>query len=124
MILITVMLFLLILSFLALSLLNTSLIEIKMSGYFQNKIFAFYKAENLLEKYEQEIIDGKIANAETSEIISTGICGVIFYRIIARAGYNGVLSVLQSVFVKANNLNQCKPAPNIKLGRQSFLVVQ
>lgn len=122
--LIVVMLFLLVASFLALSLLNTSLLETKMSGYYRDKAYAFYKAENNLEKYEQEILDGKIVSAAITGIANAGVCGATFYRVVANAEYHGMSSILQSTFAKVGNLDQCKPMPNIKPGRQSFLIVQ
>lgn len=123
MVLIIVMLFLLIISFLAINLLNTSLLETKMSNYYYNKTHAFYIAENNLEKYELEILEGKIKSAEITEIVDANVCGATFYRITACAKYNEVLSILQSTFAKIGDPSKCNKTLNIKPGRQSFLVV-
>jgi Tfp pilus assembly protein PilX len=121
MVLIVVILFLSVVSLLALNLLNTSLLETKMSNYYQNKARTFYQAENYLIQSEQAILRGEqIANAE---IIDAGICGVTFYRVFAEAKYNAVHSKLQSTLAKINDLSICNPKPMVKQGRQSFLVV-
>ncbi|CAL7963881.1 type IV pilus assembly protein PilX [Gammaproteobacteria bacterium] len=122
MVLVVVMLFLLITSFLALTLLNTSLLETKMSDYYQNKARAFYKAEDILEKREQEIISGKIISPEITEIKNANVCGATFYRITASAKHNTVQSELQSTFAKIAKPDDCTPKPNIKPGRQAFLI--
>ncbi|MEI8054923.1 MAG: PilX N-terminal domain-containing pilus assembly protein [bacterium] len=119
MVLVAVMLFLSVVSFLALSLLNTSLLETKMSGYYQNKTHAFYKAESILEKREQEIAAGKIVSPEITEIKNANVCGVIFYSITASAEYN---TKLQSTFAKIVSPHNCTPKTSIKPGRQAFLM--
>lgn len=123
MVLVVTMLFLLVISFLALNLLNISLLETKMSGYSQNKVCAFYKAEKNLEQLEQEIIDEKIAGVEIDKITSSDGCLATFYRVTASAEYNGALSELQSTFVKITATNPCDLKKHIKPGRQSFLIV-
>ena len=121
--LVVVMLFLSIISFIASSLLNTSLLEIKMSNYYNNKAHAFYMAENILEKYEQEILNNEITSPEITEIRDANVCGAFFYKIIATAKYNHVVSMLQSSFAKIIPTDSCAKIPNIKPGRQSFLVI-
>ena len=111
-VLVVVMLVLLIVSLLALNLLNSSLLETKMSNYYQNKACAFYRAENYLSQYEQEILGGgKITNAE---IIDTAICGVTFYRVFASVTHNTVLSKLQSTLAKIDVTKHCNPKPKVK----------
>ena len=122
MVLVVTMLFLLVISFLALSLLNTSLLETKMSGYSKDKVLAFYKAENNLERFEQEIIDG-IAGIEIDKITGSDGCRAIFYRVTANAEYNGAQSELQSTFVKITSTNPCD-LKKITPGRQSFLIIR
>lgn len=118
MVLVSVMLLLVVTSLLALTLLNTSFLEAKMSHYYQNKFQAFYLAEKYLEQYEQEILlDNKLTNAN---IIANDGC-VTFYRVIAISKYNAVYSKLQSTVAKVSA--SCNPLPRVKQGRQSFLVV-
>ena len=124
MVLVVTMLFLLVISFLALNLLNTSLLETKMSGYSHNKVLAFYEAEKNLERLEQEITDGKTAGIEIDKIIGSDDCRATFYRITASAEHNGAQSELQSTFVKITDTNPCALKKDIKPGRQSFLIVQ
>jgi Tfp pilus assembly protein PilX len=122
MVLVVIMLFLLIVSMLALNLFNTSLLETKMSCYYQSKTHAFYMAENYLTQYEREILaGGQVAGAK---VIDSSLCGVTFYRVIASAKYNGAPSNLQSTLVKTDNTIHCDPKPNIKQGRQGFLVLE
>ncbi|EKE00782.1 MAG: hypothetical protein ACD_21C00274G0001 [uncultured bacterium] len=122
MVLVIVMLFLLITSLLALSLLNGSLLETKMSSYYQDKVRAFYLAEDYLAQYEQEILAGReVAGAK---IIDAGVCGATFYQITANAKHNAVVSKLQSTFVKVDDTAHCDPKLNVMPGRQSFLVVE
>jgi Tfp pilus assembly protein PilX len=121
MVLVMVILFLSVVSLLALNLLNASLLETKMSSYYQNKAQAFYQAENYLTQSEQAILRGEqIANAE---IIDADVCGVTFYRVFANAECHGAWGKLQSTLAKIDDLSHCEPKPNIKQGRQSFLVV-
>lgn len=116
-----VMLFLTMMSLFALYLFNTSLLETKMTNYYQNKIQAFYKAETLLIQYEYEVLSGK--NIVSAELIdSTSSCGVVFYRIIAEAEYNGARSKLQSTLAKLDSSIHCDLKPKVTNGRQSFLV--
>jgi Tfp pilus assembly protein PilX len=124
MVLVIVMLFLSVVSFLALTLLNTSLLETKMSTYYQNKTQAFYKAEDTLEKREQEILSGKITSPEITEIKNANVCGATFYRITASAEYNKAQSKLQSSFVKIVKPDGCVPKSSIKPGRQAFLIIR
>jgi len=122
MVLVMVLLFLSVISLLAINLLNTSLLETKMSGYYQNKSKSFYQAENYLAQSEQAILAGeKIANAE---IIDTDVCGVTFYRVFASAEHNSAQSKLQSTLAKIDDLSHCDPKPNVREGRQSFLVME
>lgn len=117
MVLVVVMLFLLIISLLAINLLNASWLETKMSGYYQNKMQAFYEAEIDLKKHEQEIRIGE--ETDNAKITGTDYaCGVIFYRVTASAAS----STLQSTYAVFTNMSHC--ATDIKPGRQSFLVVR
>jgi Tfp pilus assembly protein PilX len=119
MVLIFTMLFLLIISCIAASIFNTSLLETKMSAYYQSKMQAFYKAENQLKKYENELINNK--HLTNSIIIDTDNCGAIFYQITSTVEYNNAISKLQSTFVTLAANNTCQ---NITEGRQSFLISQ
>lgn len=117
--LIIVVLFLLVTSLLAMNLSIASSLETKMSSYYRNKAIAFYLAEKELEKYEQGILRGE----KIAEVIDTSICGVTFHRVIASAKYNGAFTTLRSILAKVDDTAICNPKPNIKTGRQSFLVV-
>jgi len=123
MVLVVVMLFLLGVSLLALTLLNTSFLETKMSSYYQNKAHAFYKAEDILEQREREIMSEKIVSPEITEIKNANVCGANFYRITASAEHNAVQSKIQSTFAKIVKPDDCTPKPNIKPGRQAFLII-
>lgn len=122
MVLLVVMLFLSIISLLALNLLDASLLETKMSSYYQDRIQAFYKAENLLEQYERGILNGE--KVVSAEMIDDSICGAVFYRVAANATYHEIESKLQSFFVKIGDTTRCDQKPNITEGRQAFLVVE
>jgi len=121
-ILVTTMLFLLVVSLLAISVLNMNLLEDKMNIFHQDKIRAFYKAENILLDAERRILVG--LDVSNIQIVDTNICGVTFYRLIVEAEYHGAKSILQSVFAKISNFENCPSKPNINLGRQSFLIVK
>jgi Tfp pilus assembly protein PilX len=118
MVLVIMMLFLAVISLLALNLLNTSLLEVKISSYYHNKVRAFYLAENYLTQYEQEILAGK--KVSSAEVVDTSICGVTFYRVFAGAKYKEAPSNLHSTLVKIGDTTHCDPKPNIKPGRQAF----
>lgn len=123
-VLVIVMLFLAVISFLTINILNMTLLETKMNIYYQNKFQAFYQAEATLEQLEQEIIVGAIKSKAIKKISDDDICGATIYSIIAKAKYNTAISKLQSIFVQIDNNIICNPKPNIKPGRQSFLIIQ
>lgn len=119
MVLITTMLFVTLLSMLAITLLQTNLLVTKISNYNRDQIRAKYLAEVNLKKYETEILEGKPEANHVRIIDSKDICGVIFYEVNASATY-GLASVkLQSTFAKVDAAN-CNPKPNIQTGRLSF----
>jgi len=123
-VLVTVMLFLSILSLLAFSVLEVCLLENKMSVFYQDKINSFYIAEEYLLQAERQILDGKLitnANIEINDI-NSGICGVSFYRLNARADCRGVKSILRSTLAKVGDIGNCNPKPDIVSGRQSFWI--
>lgn len=120
--LIIVMLFLSILSLLAFSVLEVSLLENKMSVFYKNKIESFYLAEKHLLQAEQQIQDAKNPTNDNIRfrIINTDICkGAIVYHLIATADYRAARSVLHSTFIKVHDISQCDLGLS---GRQSFWV--
>jgi Tfp pilus assembly protein PilX len=124
MVLLVVMLFLSIVSLLAIELLNTSLLETKMSNSYRDKVYAFYEAEKRLKRYEREIVEH--GNTENAKIIDDrSVCGAVFYHVVASAKVNGAQSKLQSTFAKNIDSAYCdEPKPITKPGRQSFLVIK
>jgi Tfp pilus assembly protein PilX len=124
-ILILTMLFLSIASMLAVSLLNITLLENKTNNYYTNKLKAFYKAEELLIKYENEVINHN--NMQHAEIIDDeSVCGATFYRVTAFYKYGKISSKLQSVVAKTSNKinnDTCNKAAKNPKTHQSFVVI-
>lgn len=122
-ILLSVMMFIVIITSLALFILQSSVLENKMSIAYFSKISAFYKAENDLSKYEKRILDGGSVKGNIAQKLDDyGNCaGVEFYRITVAAKDESVK--LQSTMAKLGDIAKCSPKPNIRPGRQSFRVV-
>jgi type IV pilus assembly protein PilX len=119
-ILVTALLFLLILTLLAVGILQNSLISIKITSNYQAQTFAFQTAENNLKQAELELENGTISNGVTE--ISNAMCGVKFYRIIASGEYHGAKSKLQSTYAIIGNTDKCNPKPTITQGRHSWRI--
>lgn len=117
-VLVTVLLFVFILSLLALTLSQVSLMETKMSGYYQEKILSLVDAENKLIKDEGILATGQIPREAI--LITDTVCGVKFYRLTAAGKFGATKSVVQSTFVKIGDVSHCDPKPKIKAGRQSW----
>lgn len=118
-ILISALLFLLILTLLAISISQTGLLENKMSSNYQDGIFALQRAEINLTKKEQQIDRSNKLPAGV-EIISTAVCGVTFYRVKAEGRYREAKRVLQSTFAIINNSTHCRHKSLITPGRQAW----
>lgn len=122
MVLITILLILLVISLLAASLLKTSLLAKKINTLNQDKTTAFDLAIKRLQQLEQEA--GIHANTNIKPI-NTGLCGVDFYKITTTAKHNGTISKMQSIWAKLNsNYSTCAIKPEIRPGRQSFLIIK
>jgi type IV pilus assembly protein PilX len=102
-VLISALLFLLVFTLLAMSILRTSLLETKMSANYHAKILALQDAEANLAQKERHL--------NSSEIIAAA-CGVTFYRLTA--------GPLQSTYSVIGNTAHCHPKPTIHPGRQSW----
>lgn len=127
-ILVMMLLFLSILSLLAFSILNITLLENKINGFYQDKIKSFYLAEDNLLRAERAILQRGEVNLDVAGVevakIAQGECGEAFYRLTVTANYRGAKSVLQSVLVKINDAGNCLASRKITSGRQSFLMKQ
>jgi Tfp pilus assembly protein PilX len=118
-ILISALLFLLVLTLLVMSILQTGLLESKMSTNYQDGIFVLQKAEINLTKKEQQI--GRSNKLPVGvEIISTAVCGVTFYRVKAEGEYQKAKQSLQSTFAIINNTAHCRRKSLVTPGRQSW----
>ena len=118
MVLLTVLLFMTMISILVLAMLDTSLLETKMSNNYLNKIQLSYLAEAKLKQNERATLSNQIsAGAELMQ----QICGVDFYRVIVEMNdASGSKIKLQSTVAKVGDVSKCDPKPRIQTGRQSF----
>lgn len=116
-----VLVILMVLTCLAMSLLNTCLLESKMSEFFRDQLQACYQASERLSEYETKIAQGK--KIVEAEAISDDICGVVFYRITAEGSHHLTKCEVQSTFVKLEDDSHCPTKPTIKQGRQSWRMV-
>jgi len=116
-VLITALLFLLILTMLAMSIVHIGLLETKMSKNYQDKIFATQQAEQNLIQKEQQLNSG---NLSVATVISTAICGVTFYRIEAEGQYHHAKTNIHSTYAIIGDTSHCDPKPTIHPGRQSW----
>jgi len=116
------MLFLLVTSLLSVGLLNMVCLEDRVGIYYQDKIRAFYSAENILLSTEEKVIAGD--NVSGAVIVEADICGVTFYRLTVASSYHGAQSILQSVIAKTGDFSSCIEKPKIIAGRQSFVIIK
>jgi len=113
-ILVTVLLVTLLLSLIALTMSQTSLMENKMVSYYQSKSWDLVAAENKLLQAENDLFLGKIPREAI--LIPAGVCGVKFYRI----NISQKTTVLSSTYAHLEDFSHCDPKPQVKEGRQSF----
>jgi Tfp pilus assembly protein PilX len=118
MVLLTVLLFLTMISVLVLAMLDTSLLETKMSNNYLNKMQLFYSAEAKLKQNERAILSNQIpAGAELMQ----QICGIDLYQVIIEMNDTTSSKIkLQSTVAKVGDISKCDPKPKISAGRQSF----
>ena len=109
-------------SLLALTLVQVSLMETKMSAYYQEKTLSLINAENKLLKDESVFAAGQVPH--DAVLITDEICGVKFYRIITSGKFGATISVLQSVFAKIGEVEHCPIKPKVKEGRQGWVEKQ
>ncbi len=117
-ILVMVMLFLSILSLLALSVLEVNLLENKMSAFYYDQVKSFYMAEEYLLQAERQMLEGQ----NTNGVVIDKMCGATIYLLTATASYRGAKTVLCSTVAKVDDGNNCNPKPNITSGRQAFWI--
>lgn len=121
MILIIVMLFVAILSLLIITLLQSNILETKISIYNKNLAVAESIAASNLLTYEKEILQGDPPAKYVHLIDKEDVCGVQFFEVTA-PGTFGTSSVnLQSTFAKIVD-NNCSPKPVIQ-GRLSWKMI-
>lgn len=115
MVLLTVLLFLIMITMLVMAALNTGLLETKMSGNYLASKQDFYAAESKLQQGEVELM--KDEHPSDDKLVQRDNC-VSYYRVMVN-GESGLQSVLQSIVAKVDA--KCKPESKVKNGRQSFL---
>jgi len=107
-----------ILSLLALTLAQVSLMESKMGAYYQEKTLSLIDAENKLIKDESVLVAGVVPR---DAVLVTGeICGVKFYRVTTDGKFGATKSTVQSTFAKIGDTSHCDPKPKVKDGRESW----
>jgi hypothetical protein len=117
-VLVVALLFLVIISLLAVSILQHSLVAAKITTNYLDQIIAFQAAERDLILSEQNLLTGNITS--NIKLISQAKCGISFYQIIAIGENHGTKSKLQSTFAIVTGANHCDFNPAIKTGRQSW----
>jgi|GEM_PF-2035276 len=118
-ILVSTLLFLLALTLLTMSILQTSLLEIKMSVNYKDNILTLHKAEIELRDKEMLLETGVMPLPSQITLISNDVCGVNFYRISVNYGNE----ILQSTYAIIDDAIDCAPKPDIKQGRQSWVIL-
>lgn len=120
-ILVTAMLFLLVLSLLAFSKLEIGFLEQRMGIFYQNKVTAFYLAEDYLLRAEEQILaEQEPLNVEVDMVNYHECQEVVLYRLTVRASYRGAKSVLRSIVAKVGDVTHCNLTAKITSGRQAF----
>jgi Tfp pilus assembly protein PilX len=116
-VLISTLLLLLLLTLLAINILQTGLLETRMSANYKDNILLLHRAEMNLYNQEALLQQGIISSGVT--LISTDVCGVNFYRIQVNYGKE----ILQSTYAVIENLSNCDLKINIQSGRQSWVIL-
>lgn len=122
-ILISVLVFLTILSCVILSALEISLLETKMAKYSEEEWQAYYAAQTKLVAEEKTIFTGNLGR-DVALIDNHSICGVAFYKVNVSATVNTAVRHLMSTVAKVDTSANCNPKPVLKKGRQSFVVLE
>jgi Tfp pilus assembly protein PilX len=119
-ILVSTMLFLLLLTLLAINALQTALLETKMSANFKDNIATLHKAEKKLQHKEFLLQQGITPLPPEITLISTDICGINFYRIKVHCDKE----ILQSTYAVIGDISSCDSKLNIQPGRQSWVSLE
>ena len=115
--------------FFILCVLEVSLLEIKMRGFYQDKVRSFYMAENKLSQIEREISNvfvsdvNKLAKKDVKITRLYSSDCVVFYRIVVDVECKGAKTYLEGIFAKNDeNFGDCytKQSKSVE-GRQSLL---
>jgi hypothetical protein len=122
-ILLSTLLFIMLLTLLALYISQTSWLESKMSNAYVAKLIALYEAENSLYKYEQKLLAGEKINEKIAQKLDgySYCSGVEFYRLHVTS-VDGTTE-LQSTVAKVGDISKCEPKPRVISGRQSFRTI-
>ena len=135
MILVTVLIFLLVLSMLAVSVFDASYLQIRMSQNFADELRLLQAAEMGLRTAEKQLQAGQLTRDEITiiysvEPLSAASCvwdeshhkkNAIFYRITSQAGWNEKEMVtLQSTYAQASSQTCMGQQPAIQPGRMSW----
>lgn len=121
--LITALLFLLIITMLGIGILQDELITTKIAANYQAQTFALEAAEKNLATKEQKLAAG-IVNSNEAREISSALCGIKFYQVIASGNYFGTKVTLQSTYAITDSAATCNPKISTALGRRSWRVLK
>jgi Tfp pilus assembly protein PilX len=118
------LIFTIVLSFIVISMMNTSLLETKMAKNYQNKAQAFYNVETEIVSNEQKLLtDQKSKFVEITDSDADKLCGVTFYTIDIKKTVDTAVSEVVSSFAKFGDFSKCESMPKFKEGRQSFKII-
>ena len=121
MVLISALLFVVILSFIVVSITESSLMEAKMTKSYQDKIQAFYDAEADILSNEQKLLSGQKSKFEVFD--DGGVCGVTFYKIDEVKKVGASTSEIISYFAKFGDFSKCQNVPIYNEGRLALKIV-
>jgi len=106
-VLVTVLLLLTVITMVVMRVVESSVLESKMSNYLAQKTIAFYKAETELTKAEDDILQGKTGKYRNIQ----HECGVEFYLATGSSEFHGAAVALQSTVAVVDKSKHCNPPP-------------
>jgi len=114
-VLIIALIFLFVLTLIALSMFEAVALQSKMSGFFNNKMIACERAETQLKNCENDLLQHKVACAT---VIKNEPCHIVVYRVNVHAKLASTMCALQSDFAVAQKENQrCLRLHHLRVGQ-------
>ncbi len=119
-VLLTILIFIIILTSLVISSLQISITESKINSFFINKRLAVASAKKSIKQKEKDLENGIISSGVKLLSSEDRSCGINFYQITSTNTVLNSTVTLQTTFAKIGNIAKCDKPLQVRYGRQSF----